>query len=374
MSTLKILLVGYYGKANFGDDVLLKVAHGRVRQWQPDAEIYILCDQYRDDYLSVLVGENIRLIQPGYQGHFDLIVHGGGGTFFDFGNFGLVDRVINQVVEFAGFDKYTFFEQNIRKLLGVQRLSAEKRLGWGIGVGTYSAGSKKLRHNISTLLDFDALVVRDFKSIDNLYLLGITERIVCGSDLAFLDEYWVPPSVRGLKTAPVSRPRLGLILRDWLTGTCNNYLRIIGEMLPALNRQYELSLFVFDKRIDKDLVALAEPYNTNIWAPPTADFGEFCALLAKQDVVVSSRAHGAICSAVLGVPSVLIELEPKLRTVHNMLPESSLLLSPNDLSLVNLNEAIEAMLCRDDAVVTSNVNYNKTLIDDAVNETLKIYA
>ena len=52
---MRILLIGYYGKANFGDDVLFKVTYTYVRKWKPSAEIFVLCDQYQEDYLKDLV-------------------------------------------------------------------------------------------------------------------------------------------------------------------------------------------------------------------------------------------------------------------------------------------------------------------------------
>ena len=194
---VRVLLIGYYGKGNFGDDLLLKVTHSIVRRHLPSAEIAVHCDTYDQDYFATLIGGTPRILRPGDREHFDLIVHGGGGTFFDYGRYGIRDRLLDKVIGFAGFRTYAAFDRSARAALGKKRLSANRRLGWGIGVGTYAPGSRKLRHNILALLDFKLLAVRDSTSLENLYSLGIVEKVVLGSDLAFLDEYWVPLGLRG---------------------------------------------------------------------------------------------------------------------------------------------------------------------------------
>ena len=186
---MKVLLVGYYGKGNFGDDVLLKVTHGIVRKWRPDAEISILCDHYKEDYLPALIGEKVRIIQPGNRECFDLIVHGGGGTFFDFEQGSFFDLCINRLIRLLGFKNYVLLDRFVRDKCGKQRLSAKKRLGWGGGVGTYTSSSKKLRHHIPTLLDFDVLAVRDSTSLRNLERFYLSGHTLLGSDLAFMKDY-----------------------------------------------------------------------------------------------------------------------------------------------------------------------------------------
>jgi polysaccharide pyruvyl transferase WcaK-like protein len=370
---MRILLIGYYGKANFGDDVLLKVTHGRIRTWQPDAEITILCDQYQDDYIPSLLGEKVRIIQPGAREHFDLIVHGGGGTFFDFSHYGPIDRIIDKTIRIAEFNYYAALDRSLRALFGKQSLTATTRFGLGIGVGTYSAGSKKLRQNILTLLDFDTLIVRDRSSVKNLGALGLSSRATLGSDLAFLGKYWVPNKGRTINSSNETMPRLGLILRDWLIGPYKDYLRTIAEMLPVLSQQYKLSLFVFDNRVDDQLLTISKPYTTHVWTPSTSRFDDYCALLAMQDVIVSSRAHGAMCGAILGVPSLLVEIEPKLRSIHEMLPYATCLLRPDELVLPRLISEIEVSLKCEPNTISADVERNQTIINNAVDATLEAY-
>lgn len=362
---MRILLIGYYGKANFGDDVLFKVTYNYVRQCKPSAEIFVLCDQYQEEYLEKLVRNDINIVKPGNRDHYDVIIHGGGGTFFDFNQYGMIDRFINILIMGIGLKNTVKIDKIVRNLLNKQRISSDKRLGWGIGVGTYSTGSKKLRDNLSVLLDFDTLILRDVQSVQNLKKLGIISNVRLGSDLAFLDEYWVPKESCSQNKVK-KRKKLGLVLRDWETGEKDKYFEAIVRILPQLNETYEMTIFIFDKRVDKKKLMLSRSYTTYLWNPLTIDFDDFCTQLATQDVLVTTRAHGAICGAVLGVPSVIIELEPKLKTIHEMLPNITSLIDINQLDFARLEEQIEEILKCEKETIMSDCQHNKKLIEKEV--------
>ena len=210
-----IVLLGYYGRGNFGDDVLMVVSHDIARQAYPDYSIAIRTGN-KVDYVDRLLGSDVQQIPFGTRDRHRLILHGGGGTFFDFTPHGVIDKALNRLLLAGGTRSYVKAEAALRRLAGRPRMSADVRLGLGIGVGTYTPGSPRLREAIPTLCDFDALWVRDPGSVLNLKIIEVTPPVVLGSDLAFLWERWCPSS---LALQPISRhgrkPRIGVILRDW---------------------------------------------------------------------------------------------------------------------------------------------------------------
>lgn len=320
----RILLVGYYGKGNFGDDVLLKVTHSLVKQALPLAELSVITDGDDSDYVASMLGD-VRVLKPGRHGRFDVIVHGGGGVFFDFGTHGMQQKIFEKLAFALGMRTYLIAEKMLRILVGKPRTSATRRIGMGIGVGTYACGSPKLRENLPTLADFAALWVRDDQSVTNLKRFHsiLRAEVIEGSDLAFLAEYWMP----SLTTrAPTAKPRLGVVLRDWNAADEASY----GVALAALAVHYTITGFIFDARADPRMQALLRPYHVQIWRPQQMDMAEFAAALAAQEVLLTSRFHGAICGACLGVPSVILDIEPKLAQVHAMLPHASRLVSAQD--------------------------------------------
>lgn len=329
MNASRILMAGYYGKGNFGDDILLQVAYGLVREQWPQAEISLLVDGDRGAYVNRLLGP-VTMLPPGRHGHFDLIVHGGGGVFFDFAPQPALSILRNRLLLAFGPQPYLVMEAMLRRLLNKRRTSATRRIGLGIGMGTYTPGSPEWLRDLPILADFAALWVRDTQSMEHLARLHTLMRaqLVEGSDLAFLTEYWmkpVPPRV------PSPRPRLGIILRDWTEEAGSIHAAAVKQWLASLAGRYDITGFIFDRSADPYTAQLLAPYPTHIWEPSRMRLEEFSALLATQDVVLTSRAHGAIAAACLGIPSVILNIEPKLSTVHAMVPGSSRLVSPGSM-------------------------------------------
>ncbi|WP_457676130.1 polysaccharide pyruvyl transferase family protein [Thiolapillus sp.] len=360
---MRILLTGYYGKANFGDDVLLKVAHGISRKWWPDADISVLCDGYRDDYLGKLLKEDVTILAPGEKGEFDLVVHGGGGTFFDFGSYGRFDRFLHYLMDAVGPEYYVRMHMIMRRLLGKQHLRTRQRVGWGIGVGHYARGSVKLRRDLPILMDFDSLMVRNSGSVERLREIGVRQSVTEGADLCFLDEYWVPDGIDRETDATSETKKLGVVLRDWPFSDGRNCLARMMKLLPVLRERYDLTLFVFDERTDGKLIEMAAAYKPVVWNPMKMSMEDYCRQLGAQDVVVSSRAHGVMCSVLLGVPAVALGIEPKLEGVHGRLPRSTGFLPCESLDRQEMIAAIEALLACPAEMLQLDVAFNRHLLE-----------
>ena len=324
IATRTVLMQGYYGKANFGDDVLMQVTHNLLKDVMPDATISLITHD-KENYVHAMLPD-AKLLKPGQQMHFDMIVHGGGGVFFDFVTYGAAYRLWERILP---FNAYILLEKIARKLLKKPRVSAPVRVGLGVGVGTYSAGSPQLRHSLPILADFEALWVRDPQSAKNLQRFSsiMDTAILQGSDLAFLSDYWLPPLDPSPHTP--SRPRLGVVLRDWAGGTP---FATLQETLAQLAKEYDITGFVLDAASDPQTQLLLKPYTTHIWQPSAMSIADFAAKLGTQDVLLTSRAHGAICGACLNIPSVIVNIEPKLEQVHAMLPNVGCMVEAHDIS------------------------------------------
>lgn len=321
--SLRVLLMGYYGKGNFGDDVLLCVAHALLRARYPNAQFSVVVDGPHGDYVKQMLGE-VTLLPSGRHGHFDLIAHGGGGVFFDFSAYGLGARLKEYALRAMGFRRYVALEKWARKLLHKPRTSADLRVGFGIGVGTYSTGSPRLRERLPVLADFRALWVRDEESIRNLRRFEQVMRgeVIRGSDLAFLTQHWLGEATIE-KPPRATKPRLGIALRDWPVTAGGLEESALKALLTEWSCDYEISGFILDAQADPMLHRQLAGYPIHIWQPQQMGLNDFAKALAVQDVLLTSRAHAAICGACVGTPSVIVAIEPKLQQVASMLARST---------------------------------------------------
>lgn len=76
----KVLLKGYYGFGNLGDDVLMVTSYNYLKKIFPKDSIYILARGGNTGYVQCLVPE--AHVVSSIEGEAELIVHGGGGVFF----------------------------------------------------------------------------------------------------------------------------------------------------------------------------------------------------------------------------------------------------------------------------------------------------
>jgi polysaccharide pyruvyl transferase WcaK-like protein len=322
-----IVLLGYYGRGNFGDDVLMVVSHALALQMLPGAQVAVRVGT-PSAYLERLLGSDTAWLPFGTREQHRLVIHGGGGTFFDFDDHGTLARVYNSLLFAGGARAFVGCESMLRKLAGRPRLAARTRIGLGLGVGTFTPGSARLREALPVLADFDALWLRDADSLNNLASLGVNPPVVRGSDLAFLWEHWCPPALAmAPMTARVLRPRVGVVLRDWPGDSGATFARSFLPVLTHLAADYELTLISLDPATDAGTLAALAHLPQLVWTPESMGIPEFAARLASQDVLLTSRAHGAICGACIGRASVILGIEPKLWAVNAMLPNATRLVT-----------------------------------------------
>lgn len=311
-----IVLTGYYGFGNLGDDLLCICTMRIARKLFPAAEVSIFTWSRDPGYLCQLLGETVG-IHSGAMPPADLIIHGGGGVFFDFKTGSASTGWANSFIKAIGVRRYAmavkWYNRRIRK-----RTNNPIRVGLGLGVGLYTRSSRRFFSDVLVMADFSYIMVRDIESRKNLSLLGIRNARV-GTDLAFGYDF--------SRICNDSREanEVAFILRDW--NYDNTYLThwlAIAQKLYGAG--YQVKIFSFDRDADREYLTLFSAFEQAIWNPrQTADLPEFLQQLRRARVVVSSRAHGVIAAAGLGIPSFCIEIEPKLRTIASMLPESATL-------------------------------------------------
>lgn len=353
MTSKRVLLAGFYGYANFGDDVLMQVTYALMRHALPDAKLTVMTDAFGAAYVPAMLPQ-IACVPVTRDAYFDLIIHGGGGVFFDFAHYGIGRRVVEKIMMIGGLEAYLQFERLARRLLRRPRITTARRLGLGIGVGGFSAGSPYLRNRLHMLAEFDALWLRDAQSEAQLkpFARVMHDARIAGSDLAFLTEYWLPEALPA--RIPSSRPRLGVALRDWPEMS----REMLEQTIAALAVEYDVSGFILDARHDPLMTELLAPYPTHIWQPTQMCIADFTAQMAKMDVLLTSRAHAAICGACVGVPSVIVAIEPKMAQVHAMLPNATRLVAMHEPQ--QWAQALAQMAALSPTMIEADVERNRS--------------
>jgi polysaccharide pyruvyl transferase WcaK-like protein len=316
----KILLVGYYGFKNLGDDILFITTYNLIKSVLKDAQIHVLSESRHPGYLLNLTDGNFKWTQTDENEHFDLIVHGGGGVFFDFQSAGAKYYLFNKIIRAIGFDNFKALFSLYKSLKKKKGLTADKRIGIGIGVGTFTPSSRKFYSKIQVLADYDYLFVRDEQSLNNIKKFNFNYPIKVTSDLAFLKEFWMPPVEASISP---DGNRIGLILRDWIYDNNEHFKAIEATCLELEHKGYKVTCYALDQVDSQFISYFSRKFNMVCWNPDEISLESFIGELCQENLVISSRAHGALVAACLNIPSICVGIEPKLATIARMLNNSS---------------------------------------------------
>lgn len=333
----KILLKGYYGFGNLGDDILMKVAYSILKKKYADAVISIYSENTHNNpnfanskgfnqYINDLVKDTPALVDWTDRIHFDLLFNGGGGIYKDHTYGKMRHTTLNAVAKKLSPQQLRQLENSIRGIIRKpHRITFDHRIGFGLSIGPFTKSAPNYLRKVSEIGSYEVLFVRDQASMGFLEGVGFSNHYYRTTDIAFLTKYWLPDELQNKELTKPSK--VGIILLDWHQDS-EVYFQNIKCATDQLGEQgYEVSFFSFQKSYDQQYRAYFDNRVT-AWNPYEYSMTQFLSLLQEQDVIVSARAHGAILGVCLGVPSVCLGITLKLEEVSRMLVRSSTLLSP----------------------------------------------
>lgn len=335
---MKILLKGYYGFGNFGDDILMITSFKMIETLCPNSTLYIFSnfntnlrgfDRQADynHYIYRLLGSRPELIDWTYRGKMDLLVDGGGGVYFDSdeGPWWLAGR--NWLLMRFGIANLYLLDRVLRRLtFRPKRLTHQRRIGLGLGIGRYTAGSRLFYDHMVELGTYDALYVRDDVSLKLLqdFKLQVKKRVI--TDMAFLAQYWLPKEVT-VSFDKTFRGNIGIVLMDWQVDSEEFFREAMRFAEESREKEYQVTFFSFDENHDRQYIRFFREYEHFVlWQPNAMSLPDFLQVLARQDVLITARAHGAIIGAQLGAVPVCLGRTEKLRIVAGMFPSLDLLI------------------------------------------------
>ena len=321
---MRILLKGHYGFGNLGDDILMISTFNLLHTIYPFAEYSIFSNNTPNNrnysnipgynkYIHLLLNKEIKIIDWTFQQEYDVIFNGGGGIYTDVDGNGRL--ILNLLCTRVPVSTLAILDNTLRWLVGKpKKLRFKKKIGAGIGIGKYSLGSKKLYHDLVEIGTYDHLIVRDNHSYDFLAKHGAhKKKYSLNTDLAFLNSWNsnTRKGERGLKS-------IGIIIKGNLDDLLVETFVELHHYLEV--RNLKVTFYSFDENYDANLIEMFDQFRFKQYRP--RNFDEFIKGLYQEDMFITSRAHGAIIGACMGIPSIILNLETKLFEVSKMLNSS----------------------------------------------------
>lgn len=349
---MKILLKGYYGFGNLGDDLLMLSSFNFLRKKFPTAEIDIFSNntannpsakypQGYNEYVEKIIPPVNEVIDWTVRKRYDLIVDGGGGIYFSNENGSLVVILINKIAVLFNSRHLIWLERCLRIIFRRrENLTYSQKVGIGLSIGPYDVKSKNfLKHHIA-VNSYNGLLVRDKKSID--YVSNRRILIRSSYDIVFA------LSFKKQALQKKEEKHVGFVILNWFE---NNAL-YVSNILKAADRLeekgYQITYFSFDENDDQKVIPMLPSEKLKIWDPIKTKLEDFIDEFSRMDIVASMRYHGCVLATCLGIPTIQLALSQKLQQLSTQIPESSIEILPpfSDLIVSNTVEKMSSTLLK----------------------------
>ncbi len=322
--TKKILLTGYIGRENFGDDLLLKIALDNIKKIKNN-EVYCIVPETVDALYLLQYYPKIKIIRYKktipvfFYKSFDKVYFIGGGVFFDYG------KEINTKNYFKRKIS-NYLRYNIPKLLGT------KYAGIGIGIGPFINKRSQSIYQ-SMLKNFDFLGVRDQKSYEYGKLFDL-KKVYLANDLSLLLRNELTALKRS-KTAcsVIICPRSYKHYKPY-----EKHLEVLMKFSEhLLEKQYQVNWCFFQSEEEKIMEKLeSKGILSTVWNPYKMTIMDFVSLFKNASIVFTSRMHMVYVAGLLGINTVSIRVDPKLEYAARLFNRKPKILDP----LTNLDRTV----------------------------------
>lgn len=284
----KVLISGYYGFGNTGDEAILTAMISSLRSEIPNIKITVASanpQATETRYGVKTIPRSVREVRRTLKTT-DLFISGGGGLLQD-------------VTSFKSLAYYCL-------LLMLARLERVPVMIYGQGIGP-------LRRRLSRFLTrlavsgCDTIAVRDERSKVLLEEIGVRRDVVVTADPALLLK---PAQVARLNG--IRRPAVGFALRAWQGIDFDKVAKAADEIAERLGGTAVFIPF-HDGRDTSVAEQIAGRMKSQALVVSDAELpAEVLGLVGELDVLVGMRLHSTIFAAISGVPFVPISYDPKL--------------------------------------------------------------
>lgn len=327
---IPVFIKGNYGPSNLGDDVLLTMMIRVLSEIISPEDVYI---EVQKPELASKLFPGVKFLANGSVEELDakIAIYGGGGQFFSFPEYrGLslqsqrIARVLSGDIKLTQL--YDYLKRNKRQIRRI-KVNADKKCAFGIGVGPFVDNSPEINATKTALKSCQIITVRDKESKQLCENWGI-EKVDVIPDPTFLADLWSDKNSEKEHICTNRKVSIGAIFRSWpFDSIGKNYFSHLQRTMKRVSSEGVKVNFISlslesERELCRSLAKTDEDVLT--WDPKNNTPYKFIKQIRDNcDLVVSARAHGVVLPATMGVPGICVGIEPKLKNIHAMLPNST---------------------------------------------------
>lgn len=297
----EIMISGYYGFKNSGDDALLMAIIQDLKKYKPRANITVLSSNPKETQKLYGVRAINRLNVWKIQRHMkrSRLLISGGGTLIQDGT----------------------STKSLWYYLAVISLALKNKLkvmlyANGIGPLTKTGNIEKTRRILNRV---DLITLRDEASFEELKRIGVTQPQV---ELSVDPVFQLAPSpkeegqaILRQSGADTERKMIGICIRKW-TGLHDGFEATLAEFADYAKQKYGLFPVFIPMQISKDL-EISRRIMQKMKAPSAIvaqrlNIHDMLSIVGQMHICIGMRLHSLIYSATQSVPLIGIVYDPKI--------------------------------------------------------------
>jgi O-antigen biosynthesis protein len=357
----KVLIAGYFGFGNTGDETILEAMIQDLRILEPDISISVVSGNPQETtnlhHVKSVAWAVMREIIAEMK-TCDLVILGGGGIFHDYWGFDTSTILTSKHIGISFYTSIALLTSilNIRLML------------YSVGVGPLLTENGKFYVRVISELA-SVITVRDDESKNQLEDLNISaERIIVTADPVFRLQLSQPDASK-TNNYTSGEFQIGIALRNWDVGIIpelweanvalaldqflDNYPKATAIFVPFQDSQEQL---LDDLEISTRIQNLLRHSNRTKVLNETSTYFDRAINLSQCDIVLGMRLHSLIMAINCGKPVVGLIYDPK---VKNLMSQVGI-----DKYAINLYEATDSMITS----VIDEVIHNRTMISTQLME------
>lgn len=333
---MKIMISGYYGFNNTGDEAVLTSMVRAFKEKIPQIKIVVLSQNplQTSQAYQVKALNRLHLISIlNCLRDTNLFISGGGGLLQDTTGKGW------SILYYLGL------------ILGAKIVKVPVMIyAQGVGPANKRINKKLIKWILNKV---DLITVRDNPSKELLENLGVVNpSIYVNSDPSFLlrrkdttDIMYKYPHLRELIYSNNSTV-IGISVREYNENR-KDLRGIFAKVADDLIENYKAKIIFFPFKFDEDvhiseeIFSLMKNKNQANILKSRLEPEELLSLLSRLSLMVGVRLHSIIFSTIAGIPFIALNYDPKVKNFVESLGLSELLLELNDTSFKNFKEKVK---------------------------------
>lgn len=298
----RVLISGYYGFANAGDEAMLSAIIASLKDINANMEIVVISGNPQ----VTAKAYNIKAIPRFSFGQIikqlaktDLLISGGGSLLQDITS-----------------ERSLYYYLSI---IQMAKLMGKKVMLYGQGIGPLQGGlAKKITAFVCN--QADCITVRDEGSALELKSLGLLQKpLIITADPVFA-MHAVSTDLGRLilqkHNFRGAKPVIGISVRQWLK--LENYKHVLAQVADYVVEKYDARVVFLplhypqDLKVSQEIATLMVHKTSALVLEDLYSTEEFLSVIGNFDLLIGVRLHALIFAAVMQVPIIGISYDPKI--------------------------------------------------------------